>query len=71
MQLQYNDMLLLLRQWFVQGHNATLKNVSYLENVAEYRRNTDADNYNELINEFLSELTNQRNFYKPQERPPC
>ena len=31
-QLQYNGMPLPLSQWFVQGYNATLKKVSYLEN---------------------------------------
>ena len=54
-----------LPQWFVQGHNATLKKVSYLENFPAYIRNTATDNYNKLLNEL-----NQRNFYKPQGRPP-
>ena len=51
LQLQYNDMSLPLPQWFVQGHNATLKKVSYLENFPAYIiRNTTTDNYNELLN---------------------
>ena len=37
-QLQYNGMP--LPQWSVQGHNVTLKKVTYLENVPEYIRNT-------------------------------
>ena len=58
-------MTLPLPQWFVQSHNATLKKVSYLENFPAYIQNTATDNYNELLNEL-----NQRNFYKPQGRPP-
>ena len=58
-------MTLPLPQWFVQSHNATLKRVSYLENFPAYIQNTATDNYNELLNEL-----NQRNFYKPQGRPP-
>ena len=42
-QWQCNDMPLPLRQWFVQGHNATLKNVTYLGNFAAYIRNTITD----------------------------
>ena len=49
--LQYNGMPLPLPQWFVQGHNATLKKVSYLENFPAYIRNTATDNCNELLNE--------------------
>ena len=64
-QLQYNGMSLPLPQWFVQGHNATLKKVSSVEKFPAYIRNTATDNYNELLNEL-----NQRNFYKPQGRPP-
>ena len=64
-QLQYNGILLPLPQWFVQGHNATLKKVSRLENVPVYIRNTATDNCNQIPNEF-----NRRNFYKPQGRPP-
>ena len=52
-------------QWFVQGLKATLKKISYLENFPVYIRNTTTDNYNKLLNEL-----NQRNFYKPQGRPP-
>ena len=55
-QLQYNGMP--LPQWSVQGHNVTLKKVTYLENFPAYIRNTATDNYNELLNEL-----NQRNFY--------
>ena len=62
-QLQYNGMP--LPQWSVQGHNVTPKKVTYLENFPAYIRNTATDNYNELLNEL-----NQRNFYKPQGRPP-
>ena len=54
-----------LPQWSVQGHNVTPKKVTYLENFPAYIRNTVTDNYNELLNEL-----NQRNFYKPQGRPP-
>ena len=54
-----------LSQWSVQGHNGTPKKVTYLENFPAYIRNTATDNYNELLNEL-----NQRNFYKPQGRPP-
>ena len=54
-----------LPQWSVQGHNVTPKKVTYLENFPAYIRNTATDNYNELLNEL-----NQRNFYKPQGRPP-
>ena len=43
MQLQYNGMPLPLRQWFVQGHNATLKNATYLGNFAACIRNTIID----------------------------
>ena len=63
-QLQNNDMP--LHHWSVQGHNVTPKKVTYLENFPAYIRNTATDNYNELLNEL-----NQRNFYKPQRRPPC
>ena len=42
-----------LPQWFVQGHNATLKKVSYLENFPAYIQNTAKDNYNELLNPFV------------------
>ena len=63
MQLQYNGMP--LTQWSVQSHNVTPKKVTYLENFPAYIRNTATDNYNELLNEL-----NQRNFYKPQGRPP-
>ena len=54
-----------LPQWSVQGHNVTPKKVAYLENFPVYIRNTATDSYNELMNEL-----NQRNFYKPQGRPP-
>ena len=64
-QLQYNGMMLPLPQWFVQGHNATIKKVSYLETFPAYIRNPVTDNSNEL----LSEL-NQINFYKLQGKPP-
>ena len=50
-------MLLLLPQWFVQGYNATLKKVSYLENFPTYMRNSATINYNKLLNELT-----QRNF---------
>ena len=62
-QLQYNGMA--LPQWSVHGHNVTPKKVTYLENFPAYIRNTATDNYNELLNEL-----NQRNFDKPQGRPP-
>ena len=64
-QFKYNDMPLPLPQWFAQGHNATLKNVSYVENCPAYIQNTTTVNCNELLNEL-----NQRNSYKPQGRPP-
>ena len=54
-----------LAQWSVQGHNATLKKVSYLENFPAYIRNTTTDKSNELLNELK-----QTDFYKSQERPP-
>ena len=54
-----------LPQWSVQGHNITVKKVTYLENFPEYIRNTATDNYNGLLNEL-----SQRNLYKPQGRPP-
>ena len=54
-----------LPEWSVQGHNVTPKKVTYLENFPAHIRNTATNNYNELLNEF-----NQRNFYKPQGRPP-
>ena len=54
-----------LPQWSVQGHNVTLKKVTYLENFPAHIRNTATDNYNELLNEL-----NQRNFYQLQGRPP-
>ena len=57
-QVQYNGLPLPLPQWSVQGHNVTLKKVTYLENFPAYIRNTATDNYNELLNEL-----NQRNFY--------
>ena len=57
--------MLLPLPWFVQGHNAALKKVSYLENFPAYIRNTAINNYNKFLNEF-----NERNFYKPHERPP-
>ena len=50
-----------LPQWSVQGHNVTLKKVTYLENFPAYVRNIATDNYNEFLNEL-----NQKNFYKPQ-----
>ena len=56
-------MLLPSPQWYVQGYNAILNKVSYLENFPAYIRSTATDNYNELLNEF-----NQRNFYKPPGR---
>ena len=37
-QLQYIVMPLPLLQWFVQGHNTTLKRVTYLENFPVYIR---------------------------------
>ena len=64
-QLQYNGMPLPLLQCFVQDHNVVLEKLSYFENFPAYIRNTATDNYNELLNEL-----NQRNFYKPQRRPP-
>ena len=54
-----------LPHWSVQGHNVTLKKVTYLEKFPAYIRNTATDNYNELLNEL-----NQRNFHKLQGRPP-
>ena len=54
-----------LPQCSVQGHNVTLKKVTYLENFPGYIRNTATGNYNELLHEL-----NQRNFYKLQGRPP-
>ena len=57
MQLQYNGMPLLLPQWFIQCHNATLNKVSYLVNFPTYIRNTSTNNFNELLNEI-----NQRKF---------
>ena len=62
-QLEYNGMP--LPQWSVQGDNVTPKKVTYLKNFPAHIRNTATDNYNELLNEL-----NQRNFYKPQGRPP-
>ena len=62
-QLEYNGMP--LPQWSVQGDNVTPKKVTYLKNFPAHIRNTANDNYNELLNEL-----NQRNFYKPQGRPP-
>ena len=49
-QLQCNGMPLPLPQWFVQGHNATLKKIRYLENFPAYIRNTVTDNNSELMN---------------------
>ena len=43
-QLQYNGMPLLLPQWFIQCHNATLNKVNYLVNFPTYIRNTSTDN---------------------------
>ena len=63
MRLQYNGMP--PPQWSVQGHNVTLKKVTYLENFPAHIRNIATDNYSELLNEL-----NQRSFYKPQGRPP-
>ena len=64
--LQYNGKPLPLPQWFVQGHNVTMKKeVIYLDNFRAYIRNTATHFYNELLNEL-----NQRNFYKRQGRPP-
>ena len=57
MQLQYNGMPLLLPQWFIQCHNATLNKVSYLVNFPTYIQNTSTNNFNELLNEI-----NQRKF---------
>ena len=62
-QLEYNGMP--LPQWSVQGDNVRPKKVTYLKNFPAQIRNTATDNYNELLNEL-----NQRNFYKPQGRPP-
>ena len=63
MHLQYNGMP--PPQWSVQGHNVTSKKVIYLEKFPAYIRNITTDNYNEFLNEL-----NERNFYKPQGRPP-
>ena len=53
-QLQYNGMPLLLPQWFIQCHNATLNKVSYLVNFPTYIRNTSTDNsWMKLIKENL------------------
>ena len=54
-----------LPQWHVQDHNAILKKVSYLQNFPAYMQITATDNYNEFLNQI-----NQKNFYKPQGRPP-
>ena len=65
-QLQYNGIPVPLPQWFVQGHNAQLKNVSMLENLPAHISNNIAfDNYNELLEEL-----NKRQFLKTKGRPP-
>ena len=64
-QLQYNGIQIPLPQWFVQGHNAQLKKVSMLENLATHIRNVVFDNYNELLDEL-----NKRQFLIPKRRPP-
>ena len=65
-QLQYNGIPVPLPQWFVQGHNAQLKNVSMLENLpAHISNNVAFDNYNELLEEL-----NKRQFLKTKGRPP-
>ena len=60
MQLQYNDMPLPLFQWFIQGHNATLKKVSYLGNFPAYIQNTTSDNYSELKNLMKETFINRK-----------
>ena len=50
---------------FKQGRNAVLGKISYLDNFPGYMKNIATDNYNELLNEL-----NERQFYKPQDRPP-
>ena len=64
-QLQCNGMPLPLPQWFVQGHKATLKKVSCLENFPAYIRNTVTGNCNELLNKL-----NQKKIFNPLGRPP-
>ena len=65
-QLQYNGIPVFLSQWFVQGHNARLKEkVTMLENLPAHIRNVAFDNYNELLDEL-----NKGQFLKPKGRPP-
>ena len=64
-QLEYNGIPVPLPQWFVQGHNVRLKNVSMLENLPAYIRNVTFNNYNELLDEL-----NKRQFLKPKGRLP-
>ena len=42
-------------QWFVQGHNATLYKVNFLENVSAYTRDDATNNYNELLINLIRE----------------
>ena len=63
--LQYNGIPVPLPQWFVQGHNARMKNVSMLDKLPAHIRNVAFDNCNKLLNKL-----NKRQFLKPKERLP-
>ena len=64
-QLQYYGLPLPLPLWFTQGHNAKLTKLSMLENLPSYIRNVAEENHSSILNELK-----QRQFYKPQGRPP-
>ena len=63
-QQQFNSIIVHLPQWFVQGHNARLKNASMLENVPAHIRNVVFDKCNELLG-----VLYKRQFSKRKERP--
>ena len=58
-------MALPLPQWFVQGHNVTLRNVKLFRKLPNVYTKYRHDNYNGHLNEL-----NHRKFFKPQGRLP-
>ena len=64
-QFQYNEVQVPLPQWFVQGQQVRMANVSIHKNFSSYIGNFAIENHNELFEEI-----EQRQFYKPKGRPP-